>query len=190
SDDNVNWTTIYNTTSGGGGIEDLSNLSGSGRYIRMYGTVRGSAWGYSLYEMTVYGFDPSLSRNRPVMVSSTQPADAKGTYDASFAVDGSASSRWSSALYVDPAWITVDLGSSKQINRIILNWENAYAQAYSIQISNDNATWTTIYSTTTGVGGTDNLTGFSVSGRYVRMYGTVRGSQWGYSLYEMNVYGP
>jgi len=30
-------------------------LSGSGRYVRMNGTARGTAYGYSLFEMQVYG---------------------------------------------------------------------------------------------------------------------------------------
>jgi hypothetical protein len=68
-----------------------------------------------------------------------------------------------------------------------LDWETAYATAFQIQVSNDNATWTTIYSTTTGTGGTQNLT-VSGSGRYVRMYGTARATQYGYSLWEFDVY--
>jgi hypothetical protein len=54
SDDNVTWKDIFTTGSGNGGIDDLLGLSGTGRYIRMLGTTRGTAWGYSLYEMSVY----------------------------------------------------------------------------------------------------------------------------------------
>ena len=39
STDNTNWTTIYSTTSGTGGNQTLS-VTGTGRYIRMYGTAR------------------------------------------------------------------------------------------------------------------------------------------------------
>ncbi len=63
---------------------------------------------------------------------------------------------------------------------MVLLWETAYGKAYQIQVSNDATNWTTIYSTTTGDGGTDDLS-VSGSGRYVRMYGSVRGTQWGYS---------
>ncbi len=55
SGDASNWTTIYSRTSGAGGINDLTGLTGSGRYIRMYGTARATAWGYSLFEFEVYG---------------------------------------------------------------------------------------------------------------------------------------
>jgi hypothetical protein len=40
-------------------------------------------------------------------------------------------------------------------------WETAYATSYQIQVSSDNSTWTTIYSTTTGAGGVELLTGLS-----------------------------
>jgi len=48
------WTTIYSTTTGTGGNQTL-NVSGSGRYIRVNGTARGTAYGYSLWEFGVYG---------------------------------------------------------------------------------------------------------------------------------------
>jgi hypothetical protein len=58
SSDGLNWETIYSTTTGDGGIDYL-NVSGSGRYVRMYGTSRvvinGASYGYSLYEFEVYG---------------------------------------------------------------------------------------------------------------------------------------
>ena len=69
-----------------------------------------------------------------------------------------------------------------------LNWEAAYAKAYHIQTSNDGANWTTVYSTTSGAGGVQNLS-VSGSGRYVRVTGTQRATAYGYSLYEFQVYG-
>lgn len=54
SDDNKNWTNIYSTTTGAGGIETL-NVVGTGRYIRMYGKARTTTYGYSLFEFQVFG---------------------------------------------------------------------------------------------------------------------------------------
>jgi hypothetical protein len=53
SADNVNWTTIYSTTTGPGGNQTLS-VTGTGRYIRMDGTVRATPYGYSLWEFQVF----------------------------------------------------------------------------------------------------------------------------------------
>jgi len=109
-------------------------------------------------------------------------------YEATKAVDGSLTTRWSSA-FSDPQWISVDLGSTYNITGVTLNWEAAYGKSYQIQISNDGSTWTPIYSTTTGGGGTEVLTGLTGTGRYVRLYGTQRGTAWGYSLFEFAVFG-
>jgi hypothetical protein len=46
--------TYYSTTTGTGGTQTLS-VSGTGRYLRMYGTVRGTGYGYSLWEFQVFG---------------------------------------------------------------------------------------------------------------------------------------
>jgi hypothetical protein len=55
SNDQSNWTTIYHTDAGAGGTEDISNLQGAGRYIRLNCTARANPrFGYSLYEIEVY----------------------------------------------------------------------------------------------------------------------------------------
>lgn len=68
-----------------------------------------------------------------------------------------------------------------------LDWEAAYATAFQIQTSPDGTNWTTIYSTTSGTGGTQTLS-VSGTGRYIRMYGTARATQYGYSLWEFGVF--
>ena len=40
----TSWTTVYSTTTGAGGVQTLT-VSGSGRYVRMNGTVRATANG-------------------------------------------------------------------------------------------------------------------------------------------------
>jgi hypothetical protein len=93
-------------------------------------------------------------------------------------------------MYTDPQWISVDLGSVRTITRVRLNWEAAYAKAYQIQTSPDANTWTTVYSTTTGDGGIDDIN-LSGSGRYVRVNGTQRAlTQYGYSLWELETGAP
>ncbi|WP_310551479.1 cellulase family glycosylhydrolase [Paenibacillus glufosinatiresistens] len=118
-------------------------------------------------------------------------AAASSTEDSSktpaMAVDGNSSTRWSSS-YSDPQWISVDLGSATPVEGVKLNWEVAYAKAYQIQLSTDNQKWTTVYSTTSGDGGIDNISFASQSARYVRMYGTQRATSYGYSLWDFEVY--
>jgi beta-glucanase (GH16 family) len=185
SPDGNAWTTIFSTTTGDGGVDDLA-VSGTGRYIRMNGTQRGTPYGYSLWEFAVNGTPGGsslLSQGRPASASTLENA----TFPAANAFDGNTGTRWSSA-FADPQWIQVDLGASHGISRVLLNWEAAFGRAYQIQTSPDGNTWTTIFSTTTGDGGIDDLS-VSGNGRFVRMNGTQRGTPYGYSLWEFQVYG-
>jgi beta-glucosidase-like glycosyl hydrolase len=189
SSDAATWTPVYSTTTGTGGTQTLA-VSGTGRYVRMYGTARATGYGYSLWEFQVYGSfnatgtcgSTNAALGRPATASSTENAGTPATA----AVDGNAGTRWSSAAS-DPQWLQVDLGASTSVCQVVLNWETAYATALQIQVSADAATWTTVYSTTTGTGGTQTLT-VSGTGRYVRMYGTTRATGYGYSLWEFQVF--
>ena len=124
----------------------------------------------------------NIALHQPTTASSLQGA----SWPASNATDGNLSTRWSSA-FSDPQWLEADLGSAQSICQVVIHWEAAYAKAFQIQTSDDNSTWTTIYSTTTGTGGTQTLN-VAGSGRYIRMYGTARATQYGYSIYEFQVY--
>jgi RHS repeat-associated protein len=126
----------------------------------------------------------NLALNKTVYVSSSQSA----TYAGAYTVDGSTNSRWSSS-FSDPQWIYVDLGNTYNVSAVILHWEYAYGSAYQIQVSSDASAWTTVYSTTTGDGGVDQVTFTATAARYVRMYGTARATIYGYSLWEFEVYG-
>jgi hypothetical protein len=183
------WTTIHSTTTGAGGVQTIT-LTGSGRYVRLLGTARATAYGYSLWEFQVHGtFGPTGScgtanaaLGKPATASSVENA---GT-PASAAVDGNAGTRWSSA-FSDPQWIRVDLGATQSICQVVLQWEGAYGRAFQIQTSTNDSTWTTVHSTTTGAGGTQTIN-VAGSGRYVRMYGTARGTGYGYSLWEFRIH--
>jgi hypothetical protein len=188
SADGTTWTPIYSTTAGAGGAQDLA-VTGTGRYVRLTATERATQYGVSLWEFQVFGTTSSAAacgttnaaQGRPVTASSTESAATPETA----AVDGNAGTRWSSG-YSDPQWLRVDLGSSQSICGVTLNWEAAYATAFQIQTSADGNTWTPIYSTVAGTGGTQTLT-VSGSGRYVRFYGAARATGYGYSLWEFQV---
>jgi hypothetical protein len=127
--------------------------------------------------------------NRPVVASSGEIISGAATAQANpaLAVDGNLTTRWSSA-WADSQWIRIDLGQSFDIHRVVLVWEAAYGKFYRIEVSQDTLNWSQIFSTTSGDGGTDDLTGLSGSGRYIRMYGVTRATQYGFSLFEFEVY--
>src|SRR5256886_10629544 len=189
SADAATWTSIYSTTTGTGGTQTLT-VNGTGRYVRMYGTTRATPYGYSLWEFQVFGTvnptgtcgSTNVALNRPATASSVENAGLP----ASAAFDGNAGTRWSSH-FGDPQWLQVHLGASTSVCQVVLTWEAAYATAFQIQVSTDATTWTSIYSTTTGTGGTQTLA-VNGTGRYIRMYGTAPATGYGYSLWEVEVH--
>ena len=125
----------------------------------------------------------NLALGRPATASSTESA----AYPAGNAFDGDMTTRWSSA-FSDPQYIYVDLGSTYTLCSVVLYWEAAYATAFTIDISTDAVTWTTV-ATISGNTSTTNTIAITGNGRYVRMSGISRATGYGYSLYEFQVYG-
>jgi len=202
SNDEYTWTPIYTNTNFGGGTTDV-NVTGTGRYVRMYSVERAlTGYGVSIYEFKVFGTGGynqppkppvvSVALNKPVTASSEQNQDPNFAglpakdYAKAGLTDGDRGTRWSS-LQTDAEWVYVDLGQTTQIGKVVLRWEAAFGRAYDIQVSNNATTWTTVYRQLHGSGGTDEIPLYA-SGRYVRMNGYGRGSGYGYSLWEMEVY--
>jgi beta-glucosidase len=148
------------------------------------GSTTGGGGGGGTGTGTQYCGTQDLAMDQPTTASSVQ---AGSDYLPYYATDGDPGTRWSS-LSTDPQWLEVDLGSEQQICSVGILWEAAYASAFEVQVSNDNSTWTTVYSTTTGTGGQDTIP-VSVTDRYVRVYATARGTQFGDSIFEFDVYG-
>lgn len=107
---------------------------------------------------------------------------------AANAFDGDMGTRWESA-FEDPQWIYVDLAGVYNVEGVKLFWEGAFATEYVIEVSDDAVNWTQVFSESAGDGGTDDISFAATSARYVRMYGTVRSTIYGYSLYEFEVFG-
>ncbi len=131
---------------------------------------------------TCNSFDIAL--NKPAVASSIENA----TNNAAAAFDGNPTTRWASAQHIDPQYIYVDLGSRYNLCRVVLQWEVALGKDFTIDVSDDAVNWTTLATKTNNVSFT-NYIPLQGSGRYVRMYGTARGTSYGYSLYSFEVYG-
>ena len=115
-----------------------------------------------------------MALNKPTSVSSAQPG-----YPGSNAVDGSLATYWRTIKIKNnetrpPEWIYVDLGANTSVQQVVLKWDaiNRYATAYSIQTSTDGTNWTTVYSTSSGDGGTDTISFAPTTARYVRLFTT------------------
>jgi CxxC motif-containing protein (DUF1111 family) len=120
-------------------------------------------------------------------VNAVASASERGDLDAKAAIDHDDNTRWSSG-FTDDQTLTLDFGDTKQVNRVRINWENAHAIAYLLQVSDDNVHWTTIKSVTDSVGGVEDFTDLDGKGRYLRMQGVKRSTQYGYSIFEIQAY--
>lgn len=280
SEDAQTWTTVKTVVANSSVVNQHTDVTGSGRYVRIFGTSRATPYGYSIFELEVFGtstapqgmpvanagpdktlFLPdnsvtlngsgtdangtivsynwsvvsgpntpalsgsttpnvtlnnlvqgtytlnfsvvdndslvandevmvivnprsNLALNRPVMFSS---AESDGTLGAQ-AVDGNLATRWSSAFF-DPQWIYVDLGDAYSIDQVKITWEGAFGKDYMIQLSDDASNWTTIKTVVGNTTLVNDHTDVSGAGRYVRIFGTARATPWGYSIFELEVYG-
>ena len=127
-----------------------------------------------------------LARGKPVKASSVVTVKGE-SFPAENAVDGRPQTRWSSQ-FSDPQWLMVDLGEPKKVSRVELLWENACAKSYAIQTSSDGKEWTDVYKTDEGRGGREEIRFTPATTRYVRMLGTKRATEFGYSLWEFRVF--
>lgn len=124
-----------------------------------------------------------IAKGKPAVASSLE----SDLFPASNAVDGDTTTRWSSG-YRDGEWIRVDLGERMDFCGIRIRWEDARGVDFLIQGSEDAITWTTLVT----VKGNDKLRTelpLEGAGRYVRMQGVKRFTAFGYSIWEMEVWG-
>ena len=116
---------------------------------------------------------------------------ASSSFDSGFtpnlAVDGNLGTRWSSA-FSDPEWFAIDLGGPVSISRVVLRWEVAYAAEYGLLVSDDGQNWRWVLMQNKNAADVDDLSVSEVA-RYIGIYILRRGTEWGNSLWEFEVYG-
>ena len=128
----------------------------------------------------------------PLTIASASASSGCCGFGPELAIDGSMSTRWGSTIGVDPAWLTLDMGSTQTLASVVIHWEAANADTYEIRGSNDNSNWTTLATETGGTfGDRTDIVAISGNYRYVQMYGISRsaGNMWGYSIWEIQVNG-
>ena len=125
----------------------------------------------------------NIALNKSAFASSSD----NSTHPAGNATDGSLSTGWVSQAS-DPQYIYVDLGKEYSICRVTLHWEAALGKNFKVQVSDDASTWTDVATFTNNIS-FDNFIPVQTTGRFVRIFGTARGTTSGYALYELEVNG-
>lgn len=131
------------------------------------------------------------TENANIALSSAGASATASSGTAANAIDDNEGSRWESD-FEDPQWICVDFGARKVFNKVQLLHQTAYIKSFQIQVSDDGTNFITIKNvseTLTDFDGEKKLQNIDLGGkfaaRYLRIYGTERGTQWGYSLFEL-----
>ncbi|MBA3427617.1 MAG: discoidin domain-containing protein [Actinobacteria bacterium] len=108
--------------------------------------------------------------------------------------DGSGDTRWGSAFTDNQFW-QVDLGGARLVDEIVVDWQTAYAAEYQISTSLDGTNFALVENGSLSGGAPNNhkpvrTTMAARSARYVRVTGIKRATQWGFSIWSVNVFGP
>ncbi|MEU8232740.1 discoidin domain-containing protein [Actinoplanes sp. NPDC048967] len=128
----------------------------------------------------------TTGRNLALGSRATASSVERSSWGPAYAIDNDTTTRWSSG-FSDPQWLTVDLGKSWEISEVLLRWENAHATAYRVELSTDGRKWKQVFSTTDSAGGDVTVRVPKLPARLIRMYGTARSTDYGYSLLEIEV---
>lgn len=116
--------------------------------------------------------------NIDVMSSNTTPPE----HEPYNVIDGDMNTKWV-CLDSGSKWIYIDFNKPKKFNRVVLQWEEAVAMSYEIQVSENAQSWNTIYSLQDGDGEKDTIYVDEQEYRYVRIHTTGE-----CSLYEFEVF--
>jgi hypothetical protein len=202
SADGNNFNTLLTKTNMPAGTDRVDDWStatglaaGVGRYVRVYGTGRNTSYGYSIGELDLYG-DTNATCGATTCIDVvpalgfTCSSQEGANFGPNKAADGNMTTRWSSQ-FTDDEWLQLDLGSGKLVNRVVIDWQNSSAKTYDLAVSADGTTYTTVASKANMPAGahTDELSIPPSAVRYVRMNGIKRNTAYGYSIFEMKLFG-
>jgi RHS repeat-associated protein len=141
------WTTVT-SVSGTAATVTINVQPQTSRFIRINQTAT-SATNWSIRELTVSG--PAVSRAGWIAsASSNSTGNVPGN-----AIDGSASTRWSTAGAQTNQTFTVDMGTAHVFNQLTLDagtTPNNFPRNHSVFVSNDGTNWGTAVASGTGNG--------------------------------------
>lgn len=123
---------------------------------------------------------------RPVAVTASSVESNRPELRPDNACDANPITRWASEKS-DAEWLVLDFGKPVDFNAVTIAWEAAFGRRYALQTSNDGVNWTTIFQEKDGDGGEDSIALAPQKARHLRLLGQKRGTDWGYSIFELQV---
>ena len=136
-------------------------------------------------------------KNLALHARATASTSAKNGPDfgPSSAVDGIPYTRWSSAALwgmkkgLDKQWFRIDLGKSREFDKIVIRWAMGFGIDFKLLASRDGKKWETLFHESDGHGGVENIDFKPVKARFIKLVGS-RGSYAisSYSIYEFQIF--
>ena len=112
-----------------------------------------------------------------------------GPYQAEYAVDGIANTRWASEMSDREQWLQLDFGRTVTFDDMVIHWETAHAVDYQVQVSDNAAQWQTLRHIANCKGGRERLKDLNGKGRYLRLLCTKYGRWRLASIWEIEFAG-
>ncbi|MBD0747355.1 beta-N-acetylglucosaminidase domain-containing protein [Streptomyces sp. CBMA152] len=137
--------------------------------------------------LTVKAYPRTVGPDLIAGAAASSSGDETPAFPARAAADGDPSTRWSSPA-VDNAWWQAELPARSRVGLVVLNWQDAYASAYTIQTSPDGRTWRTAATVRDGKGGREAVRMDARDARFLRIQGVTRATPYGYSLWSVEAY--
>lgn len=113
----------------------------------------------------------NLALNKDAFASSEETATftASKVTDGQIDRDGEHVSRWACERHEQNPWVAIDFGSKTKFNEVVIEWERKNINSYKIETSDDNETWTTIYTGSNVTAYRDVIEVGEQDARYVRV---------------------
>ena len=126
-------------------------------------------------------------------LTASASSEENGTNTAGKAVDGDLSTRWESAQGKDGEWLQLELAASVTIYQMKIFWEAASAKEYKVYFSETGkeGDWVEVYHGNSSQGARTDAVDPAVimQTKYIKIVGLSRTTNYGYSIFEVELYG-
>ncbi len=167
--------------------EALARVQGDMR-TTIYPDAGHDAWSATYANPEFYTWLLGHERVEPALMDLRHAVSTASSGDATLAIDGDGATRWETERS-DPQWLLIDLGAPTAPRRMLITWETAYGKVYDLLASpNGRDHWTTVAHQPQGDGAVDVIefpSGFST--RFLKLAIALRGTQWGDSIWEIEL---
>ena len=194
STDGTSWSTVTSCT-GTGTPEIVSFPTQSAQYVKVVLTTGSSSYWWSIDEFYLYSANCPVSPSgnaldRTGWVASTN-APSSSANSPAYALDGNMNTRFSTnEPQAAGMYFEVDLGSVQSFDELAMfapNSPNAYARGYSVDVSDNGSSWTTVTSCS-GTSASEVVRFPTQSARYVKVVLTAANSSYWWSIDEFYLY--